>query len=828
MSTQTSKKFELAGSKAHYPPAKQFTIKHLKLEIKPDFDEKSIECKETLEINVIKDNLDNIVLDAAELNIRSVQVDGKDLRFKVLEDKLRIELPTPANENESIRISINYDAKPRRGFFFVKPDKNYPNKQVQAWTQGEATESKYWFPCFDHPDMKFTSEMIVEVPRDFVVISNGKLVDVTKDDVARYHWVEEHPHPAYLKSLVIGRYEEIKESYDGVDLLYYVPEDKVDKAPLSFSNTINMMRFFEEYIGVKYPFDKYAQTTVDDFVYGGMENVSATTLTMDTLHDKKAHLDFTSDHLVSHELAHQWFGDLVTCRDWQHLWLNESFATYFEALYWLNSKGEDEFNYYIMQLAEEYFEEVSKRYKRPIVANVYKHPDDLFDRHTYEKGAYVLHMLRNLVGDNIFRRAVKLYVERFRNKNSETDDFRKCIEETSGLSLQQFFEQWLFKIGHPELKIEFDYDHTSKIATIKLAQTQNTEDGTPVYHFPLDVHITTAQEKKQFRFNIDSKDHTLQIPLDSEPLWFSIDPENKLLKRMDVKASKQMLIEQLKNGNTVERIYAAKALSNFSSDDVVDALKEVMMNDSFWGVSAESARALSNMKTENAYKVLTDTLQISHPKARRAVVKAVGEFKKKESVTLLQPLLENDESYFVQAESAVSLGKSASREAFALLLKALRVRSFNEVIASNALTGFGELKDEIGTHVLVEHSKVGEHNRIREAATLALGKFAKDNEKIIDHLKQLLKDPWFRVRINAIKAFVEAQEPKGIPEIEWVANNDIEPRVRRVAEESVLAIREAMQTPKEVTQMREEVEKLKSQNLELVQRIDKLERELKG
>jgi len=435
MSAQT-KKFELAGSKPHYIPTKQFVIEHMKLELKPDFDKKGITCRQTLTVNVIQDNLDHIILDAAELNIISVDMNDESLQFKIVDNKLRIQLSQPLAEGETVALSIGYDAKPRQGFYFVKPDSNYPNKQVQAWTQGEATQSKHWFPSFDHPDMKFTSEMIVEVPNEFVVISNGKLVDVVKTGLAKYHWVEDHPLPAYLISVVIGKYEEIKESYNGIDLLYYVPEDKVDKASLSFSNTANMMKFFEEYTGVKYPYNKYAQTTVEDFIYGGMENTSATTLTMDTLHDKKAHLDFTSDHLVSHELAHQWFGDLVTCRDWQHIWLNESFATYFEALSWLHSKGEDEFNYYIMQLAEEYFDEASKRYKRPIVTNVYKHPDDLFDRHTYEKGACTLHMLRNLVGDNIFRKAIKLYLERFSNKNAETDDFRKCVEEVSGQSLQ--------------------------------------------------------------------------------------------------------------------------------------------------------------------------------------------------------------------------------------------------------------------------------------------------------------------------------------------------------------------------------------------------------
>lgn len=825
MSAQTGKKFELIGSRPHYIPTKQFIIKHMKLELKPDFDEKSITCKQMLTINIIQDKLDHIILDAAELNIRSTRVNEQSLQFKILDDKLRIELPTPTVEDETIILSIDYDTKPRQGFYFVKPDNNYPNKQVQAWTQGETTQSKYWFVCFDHPDMKFTSEIIVEVPNEFVVISNGKLVDVTRTDLVKYHWVEGHPHPAYLTSVVIGKYEEIKENYNGIDLLYYVPKVQVDKASLSFSNTMNMIKFFEEYIGVKYPYGMYAQTTVDDFIYGGMENVSATTLTMDTLHDKKAHLDFTSDHLVSHELVHQWFGDLVTCRDWQHIWLNESFATYFEALSWLHSRGEDEFNYYIMQLAEEYFDEASKRYKRPIVTNVYKNPDDLFDRHAYEKGACILHMLRSLVNDNIFRKAVKLYVERFSNKNAETDDFRKCVEEISGLSMQQFFEQYIFKPGHLELKVKFDFDNSSKIATINLTQTQNTDDGTPVYKFPIDIHLISTEGKKQITFSIESKESIFHIPLNSELLWFSIDPDNKLLKRMDVKAPKKMLIEQLKNGNMVERVYAAKALSNLNSDDVVEALKETMLTDSFWGVSSQCAKTLSDIKTDTAYNTLTDALNIKNPKARRAVVKAIGEFKKQECVSLLQPILENDESYFVQAESAISLGKSNSKEVFATLLKALRISSFKEVIASGVLTGLGELKDDIALHVLIEHTKLGKHHRIREAAVLALGKFAKNNDKIIDQLKQLLKDPWFRVRTNAIKALVETQESKNIPDIEWVANNDIDPRVQRVAEESVISLKESMHASKEVKQMREEINKLKLQNLELVQRLDKLERE---
>ena len=289
------------------------------------------------------------------------------------------------------------------------PDKYYPAKHLEAWTQGETTEAKYWLPCIDHPRVKFSSEISVIVPIGFTAISNGRLLKVEKGGEKQiYHWSEANPHPAYLTSVVVGKYIEMK---DGKNLYCYVSPEKSQDAPRSFEHTIDMVRFFEEYLATSYPYDKYSQVVVQDFVYGGMENSSCTILTQDTLHDEKAHIDFTSDYLVSHELAHQWFGDLVTCRDWQHIWLNEGFATYCEALYWEASRGKDEFQYYMMQTADDYLEEARTRYTRPIVTKIYKHPDDLFDRHTYEKGGCVLpHAAPPRWRQIYFRRSLRTYL----------------------------------------------------------------------------------------------------------------------------------------------------------------------------------------------------------------------------------------------------------------------------------------------------------------------------------------------------------------------------------------------------------------------------------
>jgi aminopeptidase N len=811
------KKFELPGSKPHYPPSLPFVITHMRLAIEPDLQERSISCDQRLSITILHDT-DAIELDAAELQIRWVAA-GSKLEFRSLEDKLVVKLGRTMKEGNKIELNISYAAKPRLGFYFVAPDKHYPDKHLEAWTQGEATQAKYWFPCIDHPQVKFSSEISVTVQSGFTAISNGRLLKVEQRGKKQvYHWSEPNPHPAYLASVVVGKYAEIKDG----NLQYYVPPERKQDAARSFDQTPKMIKFFEEYLGTKYPYEKYSQVAVQDFIYGGMENPSCTTLTLDTLHDKKAHVDFTSDYLVSHELAHQWFGDLVTCRDWQHIWLNEGFATYCEALYWEASRGNDEFQYYVMQTADDYFEEASTRYVRPIVTKIYKHPDDLFDRHTYEKGGCVLHMLRHHVGDKYFRRSLKTYLQRFANGTAETDDLRKVFELETGKSLQQFFDQWIFREGHPELKVNFT--HEGDFAKVKVEQAQTSGP----FEFALDVKLAFARGKKTYTFKVSEKESMFQIPVDGEVEWFSIDPQFKILKTISIKAPKEMLVRQLQEGETViERVEAARALKDKSSDAVIDALKDAVLHDKFWGVAAEAAKGLGAIRTDYAYEALKKCLSVKHPKARRAVVKAIGEFKKEETLELLRPVLQKDESYFVESEAATAIGKTRVKQAIPILKKATATNTFQNIVAQGAIAGLKEFAGEKEiADFLMEKSKYGNYYRTREAATFALGKFA-DSHIVVDHLKSLLTDRWFRVRINACRALADAELTKAIPDLTRVAEYDLDHRVRRVAEECINIIKEATKKPKEVAQMREELDRVKSKNLELLQKVDRLERELR-
>ena len=364
---------------------KSCRIRHIRLDLAIDLSRKSLDGRCSITLAPYGDQATSVELDCVDLTIAGVagQARGK-LPYEILKEKLRIRFPSPIKEGEEEILLIDYCVtEPVKGLYFVEPDEAYPGKPVQVWSQNEDEDARYWFPCFDAPHEKSTTEMVVTVPQGFVALSNGKLLGVEdhpQDHRRTYHWLQEVPHTTYLVSLVVGQFSEVEKTVDGLPVIHYVPHGREEDGERSFGKTPDMIRFFSEKIGVPYPYAKYAQVTVSDFIFGGMENTSMTTLTDLTLHDTRAHLDFSSDGLVAHELAHQWFGNLLTCRHWSDAWLNEGFATYFDALFKEHDRGENEFRYEMHRMAEEYFKEDRERHRRPVVTRLFRQPVDLFDQ----------------------------------------------------------------------------------------------------------------------------------------------------------------------------------------------------------------------------------------------------------------------------------------------------------------------------------------------------------------------------------------------------------------------------------------------------------------
>ena len=826
--------FQPAHVEPQWPRDRTADVLHIRLEVELDFDRRRIAGTATHRVAAILDDLDRLEFDAAEMEIGAVRAGGEPAAFEVREGKLHIALPRALKTGEEIEVAIDYCAVPRRGLYFVGPDEAYPNKPVEAWTQGEDEDSRYWFPCYDYPNDRATSEVVATVPERFTAISNGALVSSTHNRNAAtrtFHWRHDVPHSTYLITLAAGEFVTIEDRAGDVPVLYYAHPGREDDARRAFGNTPRMIRFFERIIGVPYPYAKYAQVAVSDYIFGGMENTSATTQTADTLHDARAHLDFKSDPLVAHELAHQWWGDLLTCRDWSHAWLNEGFATYFEALWCEEDLGADEFAWNLRQDREAYLAEDSREYRRPIVCNRYRAPIELFDRHLYEKGSLVLHMLRREVGDALFFKSLNLYCNRHRGGNVVTSDLERAFEDATGRNLEWFFDQWVYKEGHPEIEVSSSFDDKRKLSSITVKQTHKTSAATPLFRFTATIALMDSEGSEiRHRVEVREAEHVFNFPCEKAPKAVRFDPGFDILKTLKHKRGREALEMELRHApEAIGRGAAARELGREGSPQAVAALRQALLNDRFWGVQADAATALGEIRTEAALDALMEGLRLGHPKARRAVVRALGHFRgNPRAASALSSLLSRgDESYFVEAEAALALGRTRDPEAARMLAEVMARESHLDVIRAHALAGMAETRDERAVSVAREWTVYGRPPRARVAAVGALAKLARHREswrdEIVDYLLPFADDKEFLVRMRLPGAFEEIGDPRALEPLHRLADRDLDGRVQRRARTAIAAINEGRNRTEQEKRMREDLDKLRDENKRLQQRIEKLE-----
>jgi aminopeptidase N len=575
----------LPGDQPVWTRDRAVDIKHSKIDVKLDLPEKRVSGIVTHTLAPLNDGTRYVHFDAIDMEVSAVSVAKKAAEYSYDGRTLRVDLGEGRKRGQDLPVAVTYSATPRIGMYFTGPDEGYPDKPVQVWTQCQDEDTRYWLPCFDHPSEKQTSEVIVTVPSSWYALSNGRLLQdkANRDGTRRFHWHQDRPHSTYLFTLVAGELERIDATTNGLTIDYFVEAKDVDDARRTFANTPEMIALFERLFGAKYPWSKYSQVVVRDFVFGGMENTSATTMTENIIVDRKASRDFTSDPLISHELAHQWFGDLLTCRDWSHGWLNESFATYLEMLWDEHHLGIDMYRQGAVENTDLYLEE---RYRRPIVTNVFNEPIDLFDRHLYEKGSVVLAMLRALLGDDQFFRSMQRYVAENQERSVITQDLAQAVSDETGRNLDWFFDQWVYKPGHPCFKVSWNYDDQAKIATVSVKQTQSNDDGTPpVFRMPVTIDFRKGRGRPQaFRVEITEREQTFAFPLSQQPDLCRFDPYGGIaLKELDFEKSTGELRVQLRDDDDIAgRQFAAKQLGKKGGAEAIAALETAVMTDRFW------------------------------------------------------------------------------------------------------------------------------------------------------------------------------------------------------------------------------------------------------
>ena len=823
--------FPLPGDSAHYGRDRLADVRHIRLEIGFDLDARAIAGIVHHTLAPINAGLTAIDFDAAELEIASVNMGGVPLAHRLSGDSLHIDFGRALTAGEEVTLSIAYTGHPRRGFYFNLPDDGYPNRPRQIWTQSQDEDARHWLPCYDFPNQKATTEVIATVPAGWFALSNGVLEARREntDGTLVYHWRQTVPHVTYLMTLVAGDYVEVPDRLESVPVPYYVPPGQESDARRAFGRTPEMIRFFGEKIGVPYPYEKYAQIVVTDFIFGGMENTTATTMTDAILYDERAALDTDRDSLVAHELAHQWFGDLLTCKEWAHAWLNEGFATYFDLLFQEHHKGADEFAYARTANADIYFGEDSGHYRRPIVCNVYNEPIDIFDRHLYEKGSLVLHMLRYVLGDDLWWKAINHYVTKHARNVVATPDLQRAIEEATGRNLDRFFDQWVHHAGHPEYKVNWTWDDAAKLANVTVKQTHRVDDSTMLFSMPILIDFRKGDAVHEFRVTIDQKEQTLHFPLLERPKMVRFDPGNHVLKKLEFDKPVDELAHQLAHDpDVMGRVAAAKALGKQGGPKAIEALAAAVRNDAFWGAQAEAAKALGATRSTAARDALINLRGIPHPKARRGVVQALGEFRHDErAADALLPAVRGDASYFVEGSATISLSKTRSPRAYDAIAAQFDKPSYNETLRVMACNALAELKEERAIDFLLGWTPYGRPQQVRSAAIAALAAladhFPDHKTRVVERLTELLNDPWLRTRLSAAEGLGKLGDGIALGPLDAYIARELDGRGVRVAREAMAKIREGKGRDDETKKMREDLDKAMADNRELRDRLDKLE-----
>ncbi len=801
---------------------------HQFLEIDLDITNKSLRGKNTIEIEFINNKSNEFRLNAVDLNISKVQWQNQDVPFSEKDQEIVVSLPKNYSRGEKGKVSVEYSLKePRAGIYFIAPDQKYPDRDIQVWTQGQDDDSRYWFPCFDQPGTKFLSEMKITAPAGFICTSNGALLKEERGaERWTFHWKMSLPIPAYLVTLTAGKFSEIKDKWNSVPVHYLVQKGFEEQGKVSFSKTPKMMEHFSKKLGFPYPYEKYHQVCVSEFVFGGMENTTATTQTDATLHPLHIEPDFTSDDLVSHELAHQWFGDLVTCHSWSHGWLNESWATFMESVFREHDRGEDDAHYYRYEELQIYLNEDSSLYRRPIVTNVYSDPAEIWDRHLYQKGGLILNMLRAELGEEDFWKGTQLYLQRHQGKAVETVDFRRALEEVSQRSLEWFFDQWIYKGGHPDIKVEYEWDSKNKLVKIRVEQQQQEDAITPIHRInsTFEFHFPNGTSKV-VSFTTNEVIKNLVWPMEEEPNAIRFDTDNHLLKTLKWDLPEKMIFAQLKlKGDVVGKVWAMKTLANKGSIKAQEALIDRLQNDEFWAVRKEAANNLSKITSTRAFDALVSSLKKeSDSRVRTAIAAALGSWQTQESYEVLKDLAHNDQHEFVRSRATESLGKTKLPQAFDELAKLVDKSSWRDQIRSHAYKGFRHLGDERAVPLLIEGAHYGQPKWARLFAVNALGTLGRARPDVDSLLIDLLKDPFSRLVHYVLEAIDERQLLTAVSEIDRLANQTVDGHLKFAAHMAAKRLRKGQAEKGDVKNLRSTVEKLVKENSDLKNRLETIE-----
>jgi aminopeptidase N len=662
-------------------PKRVNDILHTKLDLKFDIAKAHVIGKATITFKPYFYTVNNLELNAVGFQINKIiglgNLGNEDLKYSYNDDKLIIDLGKYYTRKDTLNIFIDYVAKPDeqaqgsgiailgdKGLYFINKDGSQPNFPTQIWSQGETQSNSKWFPTIDAPNERMTQEIILTVNKKYTTLSNGLLIaQKENDDGTRTdHWKQSLPAAPYLTMIAVGEYGIVKEKYKNIEVSYYVEPQYVKYAKQIFGDTPEMLAYFSNLLGVEYPWEKYAQIAVREYVSGAMENTSATVFGDDIQRTEKELLDANGNDVIAHELFHQWFGNLVTCESWSNLPLNESFANYSEYIWLTHKYGNDVGDEHLYRDLEIYLNE-SKTKQVNLIRFYYNDREDMFDGHSYNKGGRILHMLRNYVGDDAFFASLKLYLNNKKFNSAEIADLRLAFEAITGEDLNWFFDQWFMSAGHPELSVSSYFNDTTKQVVLNVRQNQNFNFA-PLYKLPLVVEIYTANGRERHEITITKQEENFYFDAKTKPNLVEFDADHMLLAVISEVKSVEEWIYQYKNCSSYfAKSDALRNLKDIKGKSVYDCLLSAT-NDKFHAIRALASEILfENFSKENTTQLKQTFLTMASKEEKSYLRSYALKYWYKLSVndeTVKEVLVNatNDKSFLVQTMALVWLNKA--------------------------------------------------------------------------------------------------------------------------------------------------------------------------
>ena len=818
-----------------YAPARYVDILNLKLDVTPDFKKRTIAGTATLDFLPLGKPLSQLRLDAVHLNILDVRSTAPLADHTSTTDKLTLTFVQPLSVGERCRVEIDYTAEPRQGLYFRTVELGYPLEDTHLYTQGEPQLARYWFPCHDYPNERSSTEVICHVPKEMTVLSNGALIS-EKTSAANgkkaVHWRQEKPHVAYLITLVAGYFHKLENLDRSVPLAFYSQPTISEHAGNSFRDTADILDFYEKEIGVPFPWDKYYQVTVRDFGFGGMENTSMTTLAERTIFSAETENVRNGRVLDAHEMAHQWFGNYVTCKDWSHLWLNEGFATYYSRLYEGHKFGREAMLY-------DMYRDASQRVltrdddRRPIVYNQYKRPWEQFDFRNYPKASWVLHMLRSQLGGELFRRSIRTYLERHAWTSVTTPDLAKVVEEVSGRSLDRFFDQWVYHARYPSLQVKYDWLAEEQLAQVSVEQTHEVDDQVLLFEFPTTLRFHLTDRTVDHRIEINKSRHDFYVSLPEKPGIVRFDPSFTLLAEVDFEKPDKMLLAQLRSEHDlIGRLLAVKQLGERKTAEAIKALGEALANDPFFGVRVHAAKALEKIRTTAAIAHLEGAVAADDARVRIQVVESLGKWTHpRAKAALIEATKQSNPA--IAATAIRGLGAYRDADAEQVVGGMLHSNSFRNELAEAALEALGKKEDPADRHVIMDTLR----NRGDELTSFGLGKALRTLARVcrglgeeatggaeVEHfLRGYVGHTKEVVRVAAVKALGALGDARSLGLLGTLAHDRSHDRTSRAAADALEKLRsQRAAVPKELKSLRKLVDQIRDESDDLRRELDEL------